>query len=112
MPAPARLTCEEVHVLAHAAEMRIVVLRHQRDAEAPRVVLVGEDGEVGKCRSAPERSGSRRRSQERHGRLVGRTTRDTGARNVIEPTRMKGITLLGSFPCSPQRRLRRCTLLP
>jgi len=26
---------------------------------------------------------------------------------------MKGnLTLLGSFPCSPQRRLRRCTLLP
>ena len=44
MPATARLAREEVHVLAYAAQMRIVILRHQRDPEAPRVVLVGEDG--------------------------------------------------------------------
>ena len=37
MPATTCLAREEVHVLADAAQVRIVVLRDQRDAERPLV---------------------------------------------------------------------------
>jgi hypothetical protein len=33
MTAPARLASKEMHVLTNAAEVRIVILRHQRDAQ-------------------------------------------------------------------------------
>ena len=49
MPAPACLAGEEVHVLADAAEVRIVVLRDQRDAQRALVVRV---------RAEPEDSGA------------------------------------------------------
>jgi hypothetical protein len=70
MSTPARFAGKEVHVLADPAEVRIVVLRHQRDAQAPLVVSVRKDGKIGKRRSALECGSSGRRSHERHGQLV------------------------------------------
>jgi hypothetical protein len=112
MPAPARFTCEEVHVLTDAAEMRIVVLRHQRDAEATVVVRVGERRKIGERRLALERSSSGRWRHERHGQLVGRTRDNWSTKRRRAHSHEGNLTLLGSFPCSPQGQLRRCTLLP
>jgi hypothetical protein len=88
----ARLTREEVDVLADATQMRVVVLGHERDAQTALVVDLGENRKIRQRRAALERGTGERRIHERHGRLVDRATRDTGARNVIEPTRMKRIS--------------------
>ena len=46
MPAPTCLPGEEVHVLAHAAQVRIVVLRHQRDAQGTLVVRIRQSRKI------------------------------------------------------------------
>jgi hypothetical protein len=46
MSAPAGLPGEEVHVLAHAAEVGIIVLRDQRDAQGPLVVRVRQNRKI------------------------------------------------------------------
>ena len=61
MSAAARFAGEEVHVLADAAQVRIVVLGDERDAQRALVVSVREGGKIGKRRSALECSGTGRR---------------------------------------------------
>jgi hypothetical protein len=65
MPAPARLAREEVHVLAHATQVRVVVLRHQRDPQRPLVVRVREGRKIRERWPALKRGATGRRSQKR-----------------------------------------------
>ena len=50
MPATARFAREEMHVLADPAQVRIVVLGDQRDAQRPLVAL--DELEIGQVRAA------------------------------------------------------------
>jgi len=87
MPAPARLPGKEVHVLAHAAEVRIVVLRDQRDAQRALIVRIRQGRKIRERWPALKRGATGRRSQKQR-RLVDRyAVRE--ARDLIEPTRAK-----------------------
>ena len=67
---PARFAREEMHVLTDAAEVRIVVLRHQRDAQRTRVLMARhrERSRRHQLDSARARKLTR---QERHVRRLG-----------------------------------------
>jgi hypothetical protein len=65
MATPTRLPGEEVYVLAHAAEVGIVVLRDQRDPQGALVVRVRKDGQVRERGPALKGGATGRRSQKR-----------------------------------------------
>ena len=103
--APTRFAGEEVDVLADAAEVRIVVLRDQRDAQ--RCARRATSGRVGRFGSAGRRCSAAllgRWIQERHvRRRGGRSGRGMGStRRSRARSRDRTSRDRGSPPCSPQ----------